>query len=95
MLTAPFSANFRVLIEAFDDRAYSYGQIGKEYLLVPLEGLYNIDMQASWLPFGIRVAASSPIILDVNTTNREDEVIEAHVLPSNIIYTEKEGESKY
>ena len=95
VLTAPFSANFHVLVAAFDDRAYSYGRIGKEYLLVPLEGLYDIAMQASWLPWGIRVAASDSVIMDADTRGREDKITGPGAIPPNIIYAEAEGESRY
>jgi len=91
-LTLPFSAEFKLSIDMFDDMAYQYGQIGPQFLLVPLEGNYTMTFLASWLPLGISVPASEPVTLSVNTMSREDEVIvrdKRFAPPSRAIYTER------
>jgi hypothetical protein len=87
-MVSPGSATFRIIAEAFDDMSYEAGKPGfEEKFEVPMEGLYRINCQASWLPFGFLLPASEPVEFEVDTTGREDRRDVLNYSPPNI-YTE-------
>lgn len=79
-LTSPISAKFTSIIDIYDGLTYEVGRqpIGfKTFMLIPIEGLYRIRLQASWLPLFV-VAASESIEIEVNSIGQEDCVVESY-----------------
>jgi len=71
-LTAPISANFVSTVQVTRNYgAMLPGPMPKRPLYLTIEGLYQITLQASWLPL-VKVPASEPVFIEVNTTDRND-----------------------